>query len=63
MPEKLKLSKLQQLFADIASQSCEVQKHSVREFFAQWSHPPGIKRYEQVDDIVLIGMKIPGSVG
>lgn len=56
--KKLKLSKLSNFFATIAHKPCDEQKHAVKEFIAHWSHPAGQPRYDQVDDIVLIGMKL-----
>ncbi len=56
--KKLKLSKLSSFFSTIASQSCDNQKLAVKELFLNWSHPTDNTRYDQVDDIVIIGMKI-----
>lgn len=56
--KKLKISRLQSLFVSVACLTCDEQKHAVKDFFKQWSHPLGSHRYDQVDDIVLIGMKV-----
>lgn len=56
--KKLKLSKLSSFFTTIADKPCDEQKHAIKDFLSHWSHPAGNIRYDQVDDIVLIGMKV-----
>jgi len=56
--KKLKFSNLKALFSDIADKSCKSQKFRINTFLAEWTKPVPEKQYEQVDDIVVIGLRV-----
>lgn len=56
--KKLKMKNLQNILSDISHMPCDIQKRTISEFLDQWVNPDPQNRYEQVDDIVLIGMRV-----
>jgi len=56
--KKLKLNYLQNLLVPKAKNTCEIQKQEINSFLNEWIKPNGKNESEQMDDIVIIGMRI-----
>lgn len=56
--KKLKIKKLVEYLNQISVNSCSVQKQSLIDFMYRWTHPKKGSKYEQIDDIVIVGMRI-----
>ena len=55
--KKLKLKKLTNFFKSIATKTCSLQKQAVFSFLKNWTTASN-NAYEQIDDIVVIGLKV-----
>lgn len=55
---KLKFRGLQELLKSISQKTCPDQKSHIASFINEWIHADKARVFEQIDDIVMIGMKV-----
>ena len=56
--KKIMMARLKSLIKDLAPRQAEQQKIQLESYFTDWMSPKGSKKYEQVDDVVLLGMRV-----
>lgn len=56
--KKLKYSQLQENLIRLSTMNCNDQKLAIDEFVNQWINPVGHMEQEQIDDMLLMGMRV-----
>lgn len=56
--KKIMVSRLKRLLLDMSNEEAEIQKKILEDYFESWMHSGSEKSYEQVDDVVFLGMRV-----